>query len=192
MTPEDFMQLRPDTPGYINYTEAGRAAARDNKPKPFNADKTFGSVKAASGLGLRTLSSNATQSRMALPLSDVAKSGVQSIGTTAKSSQPAKTEPSDLDRLKGAYDIDYKYRGLYGNQDIDLSKRKIKEVNTLANNEANRALGMELATRLPYASFEQNLTSMRQAGVNAANMTNSISGAYNSSVSKLNPVSMSL
>jgi len=158
MTPEDFMQLRPDTPGYINYTA----------------------------------NSNSTQSRMSLPLSDVAKSGVQSIGTTAKSSQPAKTEPSDLDRLKGAYDIDYKYRGLYGNQDIDLSKRKIKEVNTLANNEANRALGMELATRLPYASFEQNLTSMRQAGVNAANMTNSISGAYNSSVSKLNPVSMSL
>jgi hypothetical protein len=64
MTPEDFMQLRPDTPGYINYTEAGRAAARDNKPKPFNADKTFGSVKAASGLGLSTLSSNATQSRL--------------------------------------------------------------------------------------------------------------------------------
>ena len=90
-----------------------------------------------------------------------------------------------------------------GEQDIDLNIRKTKEWQPLANDEANRALGNELQTRnkalgnelairLPYSSFEQNLVSMRQAGVNAANMTSSISGAYSNSVSRLNPVSMGL
>ena len=110
-------------------------------------------------LNLRAANSDATQSRMALPMSDVAKSGVQSLATTGKFSQStkpelSKPELSDLDRLKGAYDIDYKYRGLYGNQDIDLSKRKITEVDTLANNEAIRALGNELATKFPYHKYD--------------------------------------
>lgn len=104
--------------------------------------------------GLRAANSDTTQSRMALPMSDTVKFGVQSLATTGKSSQSTKPELSDLDRLKGVYDIDYKYRGLYGNQDIDLSKRKIKEVDTLANNEANRALGMELATKFPYHKYD--------------------------------------
>lgn len=43
-----------------------------------------------------------------------------------------------------------------GEQDIDLNIRKTKEWQPLANNEANRALGMELATRLPYATFEKS------------------------------------
>ena len=119
-------------------------------------DTVGGISKLNSGAGesLRAANSNTTQSRMALPLSDTAKSGVQSLATTGKFSQSTKPELSDLDRLKGAYDIDYKYRGLYGNQDIDLTKRKIKEVDTLANNEANRALGMELATKFPYHKYD--------------------------------------
>ena len=115
-------------------------------------DTVGGINKLSSGAGdsLRTVNFNTTQSRMASPLSDTAKSGVQSLATTGKFSQSTNPELSDLDRLKGAYDIDYKYRGLYGNQDIDLSKRKITEVDTLANNEANRALCMDLATKFPY------------------------------------------
>jgi len=119
----------------------------------------MGKLSSGAGESLRTVNSDTTQSRMALPMSDVAKSGVQSLATTGKFSQStkpelSKPELSDLDRLKGAYDIDYKYRGLYGNQDIDLTKRKIKEVDTLANNEANRALGMELATKFPYHKYD--------------------------------------
>lgn len=119
-------------------------------------DTVGGISKLSSGAGesLRTVNFDATQSRMALPLSDVAKSGVQSLATTGKFSQSTKPELSDLDRLKGAYDIDYKYRGLYGNQDIDLSKRKITEVDTLANNETNRAYGMQLATQFPYHKYD--------------------------------------
>lgn len=117
-----------------------------------NAVESLGS--STNILNLRAANSDATQSRMALPLSDTAKSGVQSLATTGKFSQSTKPELSDLDKLKGAYDIDYKYRGLYGNQDIDLTKRKIKEVDTLANNEANRALGMELATKFPYHKYD--------------------------------------
>lgn len=119
-------------------------------------DTVGGISKLSSGAGesLRAVNSDTTQSRMALPLSDTAKFGVQSLATTGKFSQSTKPELSDLDRLKGVYDIDYKYRGLYGNQDIDLSKRKITEVDTLANNEANRALGMELATKFPYHKYD--------------------------------------
>lgn len=119
-------------------------------------DTVGGISKLSSGAGesLRTVNSDATQSRMALPISGVAKFGVQSLATTGKFSQSTKPELSDLDRLKGAYDIDYKYRGLYGNQDIDLTKRKIKEVDTLANDEAIRALGNELATKFPYHKYD--------------------------------------
>lgn len=119
-------------------------------------DAVGGINKLSSGAGesLRAVNSDTTQSRMALPLSDVAKSRVQSLATTGKFSQSTKPELSDLDRLKGAYDIDYKYRGLYGNQDIDLSKRRITEVDALANNEANRALGMDLATKFPYHKYD--------------------------------------
>lgn len=73
-------------------------------------------------------------------------------------------------------------------------KKNDEAIRTLGNElqTRNKALGSELAIRLPYSSFEQNLVSMRQAGVNAANMTSSISGAYSNSVSRLNPVSMGL
>lgn len=190
MTPDDFMQLRPDTPGYVNYTEAGRSAAKDNKPKPFNADKTFGSVKAASGLGLRDSISRSTKSRMALPFVDVAKSAVQGLGTTASPSQLARTEVSDLDRLKGAYDTDYKYRALYGNQDIDLTKRKIREVDTLANNEANRAMSMSLATQFPYKKYETESSSAREIMNNAQSAIPTF--LNRATASRINPVSLSL
>lgn len=145
--------------------------------------------------GLRAANSDATQSRMALPISDVAKSGVQSLATTGKFSQStkpelSKPELSDLDRLKGAYDIDYKYRGLYGNQDIDLTKRKIREVDTLANNETNRAYGMQLATQFPYQKYANESASARSIMDNSqAAIPTFLNRA---TASRLNPVSMSL
>lgn len=41
-------------------------------------------------------------------------------------------------------------------QDVNLEKRILTELEPMANNEKNRALGMELATRLPYATFEKS------------------------------------
>lgn len=155
-------------------------------------DTVGGISKLSSGAGesLRTVNSDTTQSRMALPLSDTAKSGVQSLATTGKFSQSTKPELSDLDKLKGAYDIDYKYRGLYGNQDIDLSKRKITEVDTLANNEANRAYGMQLATQFPYQKYANESASARSIMDNSqAAIPTFLNRA---TASRLNPVSMSL
>ena len=93
---------------------------------------------------------------------------------------------------KRGLDNELAARKTQGDQDIAYTDTIITKLRPKANNEANRALGMELATRLPYSSFEENLRSMRQAGVNATNMTNAISGAYSNSVSRLSPVSMSL
>lgn len=88
--------------------------------------------------------------------------------------------------------LDLEDRAARDDQEFRSNMRRLEKFEPKKNNEANRALGMELATRLPYSSFEENLRSMRQAGINATNMTNSISGAYSNSVSRLNPVSMSL
>ena len=104
---------------------------------------------------------------------------------------------------KRGLDNELAARKTQGDQDIAYTDTIITKLRPKANDEANRALGNELQTRnkalgnelairLPYSSFEQNLASMRQAGVNAANMTSSISGAYSNSVSRLNPVSMGL
>lgn len=163
MTPEDFMQLRPDTPGYVNYTEAGRSAAEANRPKRFNANKTFRSVKAASGLGLRELASNASTSRMALPVADTAKSGVQSFSP----STPKKKDEFNINELNSLgqlelglgrkrLDTELEYSKKMGDQTIDFNVNKLNRYDKIANNEANRALGMELSTRLPYAAFEKS------------------------------------
>lgn len=64
--------------------------------------------------------------------------------------------------------------------------------NAEAQAQQNAQLEQELATRLPYTSFEKNVDSMQRAGVNAANMTRSLSGAYSSSTTKLSPVEMTI
>jgi hypothetical protein len=64
--------------------------------------------------------------------------------------------------------------------------------NAEAQAQYNAQLEQELATRLPYTSFEKNVDSMQRAGVNAANMTRSLSGAYSSSTTKLSPVEMTI
>lgn len=162
-----------------------------------NAVESIGTTTNLSNL--RAANSNTSQSRLALPFTSVARAGTQSMSA----SPLAKGESNDIDIYNKLSDRALQDRGAIGSQDIDLTKRKIREVDTIANNEANRAYGMkldndnralgnELATKLPYSAFEENLKSMRQAGNNVANFTQSISGAYNSSISRLNPVSMSL
>lgn len=99
--------------------------------------------------------------------------------------------------------LDLEDRAARDDQEFRSNMRRLEKFEPKKNDEAtralgnelqirNKALGNELAIRLPYSSFEQNLASMKQAGVNAANMTSSISGAYSNSVSRLNPVSMGL
>ena len=105
--------------------------------------------------GLRAANSDATQSRMALPLSDVAKFGSESFSKNAKLAPNTQSSlTSDFDLYNKLSDRSLQDRGAMGNQDIDLTKRKIKEVDTLANNEANRALGNELATKFPYHKYD--------------------------------------
>ena len=58
--------------------------------------------------------------------------------------------------------------------------------------QQNAQLEQELATRLPYTSFEKNVDSMQRAGVNSANMNQSMFGAYNSSTTRLSPVEMTI
>lgn len=151
----------------------------------------------------RSINSSTSQNRMGFNASKLLNkaSGVEQFNPypTATKSTPNQSRPqlnsqepdmatqyrnissADLDRVKGL-----------DNQELQANINRVTKYQPLANNEANRALGNELATKFPYASFEENLKSKRQAGINAINMTNSISGAYNSSISKLNPVSMSL
>jgi hypothetical protein len=64
--------------------------------------------------------------------------------------------------------------------------------NAEAQAQQNAQLEQELATRLPYTSFEKNVDSMQRAGVNSANMNQSMFGAYNSSTTRLSPVEMTI
>ena len=77
-----------------------------------------------------------------------------------------------------------------GNQDINQERRILTELQPLANNEANRALGMSLATQFPYKKYENESSSARD-------IMNSSLGAIptflnRATASRLNPVSMSL
>lgn len=155
----------------------------------------------------RVLNSNTSKSRMFMPkrgsflskatgLEQFKPSSSQPVTTQAvKPIQATSNLPSwadDVTRQKEFNKLALERSQGLSAGELQANINRVKQYEPLANNEKNRALGMELATRLPYSSFEENLRSMRQAGVNATNMTNSISGAYSNSVSKLNPVSMSL
>ena len=136
---------------------------------------------------LRAASSNTTKSRMSLPLSDVAKSGTQSFSTTAPKATP---ESNDFDLFDKLSNRSLQDRGAMGNQDINLTKRKIKEVDTLANNEANRAMSMSLATQFPYRKYEAESSSAREIMNNSqAAIPTFLNRA---TASRLNPVSLSL
>ncbi len=129
---------------------------------------------------------------MSLPLSDVAKSGSQSLGNSSKIKSNTKPQDSnsDFDLYNKLSDRSLQDRGAMGNQDIDLTKRKIREVDTLANNEANRAYGMQLATQFPYKKYEVESSSAREIMSNAQS---AIPAFLNrATASRLNPVSMSL
>ena len=191
MSVNDFMQLRPDSPGYVNYTEAGKAAAADNKPKSFDASKTFRSIQGASGLGARQLNSNTSESRMSLPLSDVAQSANQRFGKNTNTQTTEIDETAkNLSTRQSTWNQDLAGKNAIGNQDINLNIRRVKEYEPLANNEANRAMGMSLATQFPYKKYENESSSARD-------IMNSSLGAIptflnRATASRLNPVSMSL
>jgi len=112
--------------------------------------------------GLRAVNSNTSQSRMALPLADVGKSGASRFGDTSNTPKPLsddnynKNASSDLSTRQSMWNQDLAAKNAIGNQDINLNIRRMKEYEPLANNEANRALGMELTTRLPYATFDKS------------------------------------
>lgn len=141
--------------------------------------------------GLRAANSDATQSRMALPMSDVAKFGSQSFsGSTKQSPSVQSQEPdmvtqyrnlssADLDRVKGL-----------DNQELQANINRIKQYQPLANNEANRAYGMQLATQFPYKKYETESSSAREIMNNAQSAIPTF--LNRATASRLNPVSLSL
>jgi hypothetical protein len=157
-------------------------------PIPFQAiANSAGNIVNSVGSGLSSTINNATSF-----VSNQLKAS-QPQQTQQSKPNPATSGNADFVALnKSLSNTDLEYRKKIEDATLQANINRVKQYEPLANNEKNRALGMELATRLPYSSFEENLRSMRQAGINATNMTNSISGAYSNSVSRLNPVSMSL
>jgi hypothetical protein len=154
-----------------------------------NAVESLGS--STNILSLRAANSDATQSRMALPISDVAKSGSESFGKNTQLAPNTQSSlASDFDLYNKLSDRSLQDRGAMGNQDIDLTKRKIREVDTLANNEANRAYGMQLATQFPYKKYETESSSAREIMNNAQSAIPTF--LNRATASRLNPVSLSL
>ena len=156
-------------------------------------DTVGGLGKLGSGVvdSLRNSNFETTQSRMALPISDVAKAGSESFGKNTRLAPNTQSSlTSDFDLYNKLSDRSLQDRGAMGNQDIDLTKRKIREVDTLANNEANRALGMNLATQFPYQKYANESASARSI---MDNSQAAIPAFLNrATASRLNPVSMSL
>jgi len=140
--------------------------------------------------GLRAANSDTSKARMSLPLSDVAKSGSESFGSNVKPNVQPQSSNSDFDLYSKLSDRSLKDRGAMGNQDIDLTKRKIREVDTIANNEANRAMGMSLATQFPYKKYEAESTSAREIMNNAQGAIPTF--LNRATASRINPVSLSL
>lgn len=159
---------------------------RFQQPKP----KPVSSVANSVVEGLRVNNSNTTQSRMALPLKDIAQSGTQNFGSNVSAKPIKNSAMDDLDLYTKLSDRSLQDRGAMGNQDIDLTKRKIKEVDTLANNEANRAMSMSLATQFPYKKYETESSSARDIMNNSqAAIPTFLNRA---TASRINPVSLSL
>ena len=146
--------------------------------------------------GLRAVNSNTAQSRMALPLADVGKSGASRFGNTSNTPKPSsddnynKNASSDLSTRQSMWNQDLAAKNAIGNQDINLNIRRMKEYEPLANNEKNRALGMDLKTKFPYMQYETETASGREIMNNAQQAIPTF--LNRATASRLNPVSMSL
>ena len=142
-------------------SELREANERVFDPNAGYLDTVGGARLIESGLGnsdaVRNSNFNTSKSRFSLPATDVAKSGISSFNssrqTTSSISQPEPDIATQYRNLSNA-DLD-RVKGL-DNQELQANINRIKQYQPLANNEANRALGMELATRLPYATFEKS------------------------------------
>lgn len=89
-------------------------------------------------------------------------SGLNRLGTN-NFSQPNQVKPITstqdpnadfLNLNKGLSDIDLSYRTKIEDATLQSNINRIKKYEPLANNEANRALGMELATKFPYHKYD--------------------------------------
>lgn len=131
----------------------------ENKINPTGQNSGTNSLEALGASinlsNLRSASSNTTKSRMSLPLSDVARSGSLRFGETS-ATKPAEVDDNakTLATRQSMWNQDIAAKNAIGNQDINLNIRRVKEYDTLANNEANRALGMDLATKFPYHKYD--------------------------------------
>ena len=85
---------------------------------------------------------------------------------------------------------DLNARKTQGDQDIEFTRKVITDLRPKANNEANRALGMDLKTKFPYMQYETETASGREIMNNAQQAIPTF--LNRATASRLNPVSMSL
>jgi hypothetical protein len=132
----------------------------------------------------RNINAATTQSRIGFNASKLLNkaSGVEQFNPyatpqakpIAQQTKPVAQSVTSWDELDKMSSVNLKYRSLTGNQDIDFTKRKIREVDTIANNEANRAYGMkldndnramgvQLATQFPYKKYETETNAARES-----------------------------
>mgnify|MGYP003655567744 FL=1 len=120
----------------------------------------------------------------------MAQSGAQNFGSNVSAKPVKNSAMDDLDLYTKLSDRSLQDRGAMGNQDIDLTKRKIREVDTLANNEANRAMSMSLATQFPYKKYETESSSAREIMNNAQSAIPTF--LNRATASRISPVTLSL
>ena len=148
-------------------------------------------VDAFSSSQSRSANLKATQSRMALPVTEISNSGVNSFANSSQQkNKPLPDEPdmvtqyrnlssADLDRVKGL-----------DSQELQANINRIKQYQPLANNEANRAMGMQLATQFPYKKYESESTSAREIMNNAQSAIPTF--LNRATASRISPVTLSL
>lgn len=149
----------------------------------------------------RSINSSTSQNRMGFNASKLLNkaSGVEKFNPypTATKSTPNQSRPqlnsqepdmatqyrnissADLDRVKGL-----------DNQELQANINRVTKYQPLANNEANRAMKMSLATQFPYKKYETESSSAREIMNNAQSAIPTF--LNRATASRVNPVSLSL
>jgi len=73
-------------------------------------------------------------------------------------------------------------------QDIKYNKQLLEQLHPVLN----KGLQMELKSKFPYAAYDNNVATGRNAINAASQLASSLSNTYTNSMARLNPVSMSL
>lgn len=87
-----------------------------------------------------------------------------------------------------ANDLNIKQRAETSEQDIKYNKQFLEQIHPILD----KALRMEMKSKLPYNAYENNAATARNAINAGSQLASSLSNTYTNSMARLNPVSMSL